>query len=856
MKRRIPFLLTFVVAPLFAAAARGETRPVHWTESAPPARVAACAVYDSASDRIVELGGSLGGASYRRSRLPAWECTLGGTGTWQRSALPSFANSSPASSALDPARREYWQFGVGLPHGFAARLGLAPGTGWSLVPLTTDVDTWDAMAFDVAHDRILGLAHLVGPGPDDTLALFSAPIAESLVFTRLPISGPQPTGIYGLTVVWDRAKAAFVVLAGGTLTAPIAGILILTTGEDRHWESVTPQPDPVAGSPSNLYAGLAAADPGSSDLYLVEYTHPFAPISFVLEGQLWKLEREPSPRWVRMPPPPVMAIRAALAVDTRRRRLVMLGGQDDALVVLPAVQWFDISTGQWTTSDAPLAPEARGHYVVAYDHPRDRVLIFGGYRATSYTWLNDLWARTSRDGRWHRVEVAGTPPPERVDATLVEDPGRDRMLLLGGWLGHPSSVEVWALEHPGSPEWAQLSPSGDAPDRVDGAVLDEARDRLVVHGAAAQPFSVGEWELTLGSTPHWRRLPVVGAAAPPQLCGFALDRARGRALSFGGYPSSLDRTISYDTVWGFRLDADSVRWERLSDRNERLASEFGAYFNRGSIVVDPVRDRLVSFGGYGAGGYGNPFLETRSSDIATAFPLSGPARWLDLDPVEGGPPPTSEKPIVYDPVRDAFLVFGPGDGASAAAMFELDGAHEGWPAVEPRVAASMHSAVRLEWSAPAGPARVAVMRRAEAGPWASVGDAVRDADGVLRFKDSDVAAGVSASYRLAWPLPGGDIPVGEIALRVGVPATAGLHLRGNPARGFLAMDLDLPRAGPVDVRLVDLAGRVVAERHIDVATAGRQPLEIVPSARVKPGLYFVRVTSPAGVATGRVTLLR
>src|ERR1051326_3099718 len=359
MKRRIPFLLTFVVAPLFAAAARGETRPVHWTESAPPARVAACAVYDSASDRIVELGGSLGGASYRRSRLPAWECTLGGTGTWQRSALPSFANSSPASSALDPARREYWQFGVGLPHGFAARLGLAPGTGWSLVPLTTDVDTWDAMAFDVAHDRILGLAHLVGPGPDDTLALFSAPIAESLVFTRLPISGPQPTGIYGLTVVWDRAKAAFVVLAGGTLTAPIAGILILTTGEDRHWESVTPQPDPVAGSPSNLYAGLAAADPGSSDLYLVEYTHPFAPISFVLEGQLWKLEREPSPRWVRMPPPPVMAIRAALAVDTRRRRLVMLGGQDDALVVLPAVQWFDISTGQWTTSDAaPSAPDA------------------------------------------------------------------------------------------------------------------------------------------------------------------------------------------------------------------------------------------------------------------------------------------------------------------------------------------------------------------------------------------------------------------------------------------------------------------------------------------------------------------
>ena len=90
----------------------------------------------------------------------------------------------------------------------------------------------------------------------------------------------------------------------------------------------------------------------------------------------------------------------------------------------------------------------------------------------------------------------------------------------------------------------------------------------------------------------------------------------------------------------------------------------------------------------------------------------------------------------------------------------------------------------------------------------------------------------------------------------GVSSNAALHLRRNPAGASIAMDLDLPRPGPVDVRLLDLAGRIVAERHIDVAAAGRQPLEIVPSARVKPGLYFVRVTSPAGVATGRVTFLR
>src|ERR1041385_7268555 len=53
-----------------AAVAGAASRSVHWVESAPPARSGATAVYDSVSDRVVVLGGTLGYDG--RNALPSW----------------------------------------------------------------------------------------------------------------------------------------------------------------------------------------------------------------------------------------------------------------------------------------------------------------------------------------------------------------------------------------------------------------------------------------------------------------------------------------------------------------------------------------------------------------------------------------------------------------------------------------------------------------------------------------------------------------------------------------------------------------------------------------------------------------
>lgn len=847
--RSLTFALLFT-APLITSAARGESRPVHWTESSPPARVDACAVYDSVSDRLVLLGGYAGPNVYQRSRLPAWECALDGSGAWKRSALPSFLGRVPGTSVFDPARRELWQFGF-EQMGPAARLGLAPGAGWSMVPVVLDSHARPpvGMAFDFARDRIVLLSHRRMPGELDTLSLYVAPVADTLRFERLQIAGVQPADLFSHALGWDRSQAAFILPAGGGAPpSMISRLSLLVTAGEPHWEEASPMPDPTAGSPPPMYATLGMEDPTSRGLFVVGVAYPDG---WRDGAELWKLVWEPSPRWLRLPSPPVMGYLGALAFDSRRHRLLLQGGLDFKLGTNGVTQSFDIERNQWTASAPPVAPEPRVRSAVAYDHPRDRLLLFGGYGAVQAAPLADVWARTSRDGVWQRLVVAGVPPTGRTSASLIEDPRRDRMLVVGGWPGAPAPIELWSLSLAEPPTWSQLHPDGVGPDRVDGAVLDDARDRLVIHGAVSQPFQVGEWELTLGATPHWRRLPVASAAPPPQSCGFTIDLARGRVLIFGGYQGSLDQTISYDTVWGFRLDVDSVRWERISDPNETIRREFFNYWNPGGITVDIVRDRLISFGGFGS-----DFFEGHASEIATALSLSGNPTWQDLDPVEGGPPRSVEAPIVYDPVRDAFLVFGAGGLNSGNSVFELDGGHEGWPEVEARVAGTMQSAVHLEWSAAGGPAQVQVSRRFPDGAWARVGNAIRGGDGVLRFTDAEVEAGVTAEYRLAWPLAGGEIPVGETSLTVGVPVTSGLQLRGNPARASIAMELDLPLAGTVRVQLVDLAGRVVSERQFDVATPGRQPFEFLPESAIRPGLYFVRVTSPAGTATGRITFLR
>ena len=85
---------------------------------------------------------------------------------------------------------------------------------------------------------------------------------------------------------------------------------------------------------------------------------------------------------------------------------------------------------------------------------------------------------------------------------------------------------------------------------------------------------------------------------------------------------------------------------------------------------------------------------------------------------------------------------------------------------------------------------------------------------------------------------------------------AALAVSPNPARGRLAVRLDLAVAAELSITLVDVQGRAVARVHQGALTAGRHELSWDPPAALGPGLYFVVADVPGGTLRARVVIAR
>ena len=80
--------------------------------------------------------------------------------------------------------------------------------------------------------------------------------------------------------------------------------------------------------------------------------------------------------------------------------------------------------------------------------------------------------------------------------------------------------------------------------------------------------------------------------------------------------------------------------------------------------------------------------------------------------------------------------------------------------------------------------------------------------------------------------------------------------RPNPASGGrLMVHFALPTGEAATLELLDLAGRRVTERTVGTLGAGRHSVDLTEGRRLKPGLYFVRLTQGANQRIVRTTLL-
>ncbi len=312
-----------------------------------------------------------------------------------------------------------------------------------------------------------------------------------------------------------------------------------------------------------------------------------------------------------------------------------------------------VNDGAWSTNTPPI----RYHHGGVYDSRRDRMIIFGGFglSGTSGGIFNDVWTLSLSDPpTWRPLATAGTPPPARYSCSAIYDVTDDQVVVFGGEIvtGFPAN-DVWRLDlSQPTPTWTQVLPIGSRPTpRYDqSAVYDPLRNRLLIFGGLdSTGVNLNDtWVLTLSNTPVWVQL--LRAGAPPERRSAAMiyDPTRDQIVVYGGFGVAPDLS---DT-WVLGLGTSSG-WIPV------FASNPPPGRHNHTAIYDPVRDRMVIFGGG---------TDTQTYNDAWALPLGGFQPWSKLTP--GGVQPVARfgHAMIYDPTRDRIVVCAGRDTTGLASL--------------------------------------------------------------------------------------------------------------------------------------------------------------------------------------------
>lgn len=229
---------------------------------------------------------------------------------------------------------------------------------------------------------------------------------------------------------------------------------------------------------------------------------------------------------------------------------------------------------------------------------------------------------------------ATTGPSVREDARMVYDPVSEKVILFGG-ANYNSGVRFNDTWEWNGTAWTQRFPGSTLPPARGGhgMAYDRSRDRVVLFGgnlpnnstnyADTWEYDGSNWTNVANGTPAKRYHP-----------GLAFDAARNVTMMVGG---QTDLNQAYREAWAW----DGSTW--LRESNAAPAQGYGVSFD-----YDRTRRVGIFFGGTTYFGNLARFNET--------WEWNGSA-WNQRFPVNS-PPARRFAPMVFDPARDAMVLFG------------------------------------------------------------------------------------------------------------------------------------------------------------------------------------------------------
>ena len=743
-----------------------------WIGLPPPfERYQQTAVYDPVRDRMLVFGGSRNSDTYFND---VWALSLAG---------------SPAWTMLDPA---------GSP------------------PTARDRHT---AIYDPVRDRMLVFGGYNRSGDTYYNDVWALSLAGTPAWSEITPAGDPPAARLGHSAIYDPVRDRMVVFGGFNNGGHRNDVWALSLAGTSAWSELTPAGSP----PAPLWNYAAIYDPVRDRMVVLGGT----------SNDVWALSMAGTTAWSWIAGSPPVGGGYKAIYDPASDRMVVFAGDTEqnvdwvcALSLAGTPAWSEIVP-------AGTTPPARYGHSVIYDPVRGRMVVFGGFEGINYPYGNhsrygnDAWALSLVGSpTWSALSTAA--PSERVDHTAIYDPLRHSMVVFGGWDGTVFN-DVWSLLLAGSQgDWSATSVSGSPPAARSGhtAIYDPVRDRMIVFGGvdSNNSFFNDVWALSLAGTPDWSRLTPEGSPPAPRWGHTAIyDPVRDRMIVYGGGTF----VSSFNDVWALWL-AGSPAWTALDPMGSPPVAR--SYH---TAIYDPVRDRMIVFGGYGGGSQLNDVWALSLAGTPEPNEPDDADVWSELAPAGSPPTARSEHTAIYDPARDRMVVFGGSDNVGLR--------NDAW---------ALSLAGTPAWSAlaPAGIQPLGCYGHE------AIYDAARDRmvvfGGINNYYSNDV-------YALEWNGP-----------LVSVPEDADGHRRPyeiapprpNPSRGATTVAFVLGEPGRVVLDVLDIHGRRVRRLADEWFPAGSHAStwrgDDDRGHALGSGVYFIHMQGIGFQATRRIVRIQ
>ncbi|MFN0149781.1 MAG: kelch repeat-containing protein [bacterium] len=620
----------------------------------PNARWGHSIVYDYEGDRAILFGGYSGVAWN-----DTWVMSLDSAPQWSR--LEVLGTPPPPryrhTAIFDDVRRRMVVFGGtdGAPKNDVWELSLDGPAEWRQISTSglPPAPRYAASAiYDAYSDRMVLVSGTASDNFSDFNDLWTLSMDEPATWVR-QVVWATPLARWGHTAVYDPINFRMIIFGGRTLGGNVAETWILSLAGPLEWQVFYP-----ITRPSARRDHVAIYDMLNRKM-LVFGGYGAAPL-----GDLWSLDMTGALAWsqpVATGSSPTPRQSACGVYDLMDERMVVYGGWDGANNLDDTYELALDGAAVWTRKEPRLCNQS-----LVFDADRDRLIAFGG--TDGATLKNDVWILdlSAEYPAWTRLFPAGTPPSPRQSHTAVLDPARQQMIVFGGKAATHLN-DAYALRLEPEPAWIPLSPAGSLPSprSVHSAIYDPVGNRMIVHGGWDGTIRADTWTLALVGESVWSELVPSGGSPPAWYGHGALyDPVAERMVITCGQ----DAFGRHNFTWALSL-AEHLVWSEVDGTFPRPT-----YRDLSTATYDPLRGRMILFGGLDDGGARND---------TWSLSLSGEAVWKALAPARIPPSPRSGHSAAYDGARDRLIIFGgPGSTASDTWALEFDPT-TGLPGVEP-----------------------------------------------------------------------------------------------------------------------------------------------------------------------------